>query len=52
VTHAVVIKSILLYFNGLPLDAYHNIAVSNLSVHELVFGSDRSSVKKVEQNPV
>jgi broad specificity phosphatase PhoE len=36
VTHAVVIKVAVLYFNHLPLNAYHTVPVPNLSVHRLI----------------
>lgn len=47
VTHAVIIKCAFLYFNHLPLNAYHKIDVPNLSVHKATFRDGRSRMERI-----
>lgn len=49
VTHAVVVKCALLYFQGLSLNAYHDFQVLNLSVHQATFNAGKGFVRMVRK---
>ena len=49
VTHAVIVKCILLYLQGDSLNAYHTFQVLNLSVHQAVFGAGKSFVDIIKR---
>ena len=48
VTHAALIKCAFLYINRLPLNAYHQTHVPNLSVFRITFCKSRSTIVRVK----
>lgn len=49
VTHAAVIKSVLLYLNGLSLNAYHTFQVLNLSVHQITLKNGKAGMRVIRK---